>query len=264
MKVTITQIDTACLLIDINGFKILTDPAFDEAGSKYLRADGKTYLHKTGSPAIASEELGPIDLVLLSHHQHKDNLDNSGLAFIKTVPGVISTKEAVEQLQLDNVYSLEEWESLEVEADTVEELTITATPCQHASTKEVSAKMGHVIGFIIEWKAQENGVLYISGDTVLFEGVRDVAERFLVNTAIVNVGKAGIPASTGDVYYTFTADEAIEVAEMMHVDHLIPTHWEGWDHFQEKSQQAMNHFAKSLIAEKVIKLEPGKAVEIDI
>ncbi|WPO78062.1 hypothetical protein [Flavobacterium sp. KACC 22761] len=30
MKVTITHIDTACVLININGFKILTDPTLDK------------------------------------------------------------------------------------------------------------------------------------------------------------------------------------------------------------------------------------------
>ena len=39
MQVTITQIDTACMLIDINGFRIVTDPAFDAA-------EGTAFLHR--------------------------------------------------------------------------------------------------------------------------------------------------------------------------------------------------------------------------
>lgn len=264
MKVQITQIDTACMLIDINGFRIITDPVFDEAGKKYLRADGKTYLSKLNSPALSPADIGKVDLVLLSHDQHKDNLDDKGKAFLETVPMVVSTNEAVERLQLKNVKALNEWESVELKTNAVTELTITATPCQHASTKELSKTLGHVIGFILEWVEQKNGVLYISGDTVLFEGVRDVSERFLVNTAILHVGKAGVPASTGDAYYTFTAEEAVEVAEMMHVDKLIPTHWEGWEHFQERSTETMEQLLRSHIADKVIKLTPGVAVEIEI
>jgi L-ascorbate metabolism protein UlaG (beta-lactamase superfamily) len=36
MELRITQIDTACMLLDINGFRIVTDPAFDQAGGEYL------------------------------------------------------------------------------------------------------------------------------------------------------------------------------------------------------------------------------------
>ena len=35
MKVTFTQVDTACMVININGFVIVTDPAFDQGGSIY-------------------------------------------------------------------------------------------------------------------------------------------------------------------------------------------------------------------------------------
>jgi L-ascorbate metabolism protein UlaG (beta-lactamase superfamily) len=100
MKVTFTQIDTACMRIDLGGFVILTDPAFDQAGSSYLSGTGRT-LNKTGAPAVAPSELGPVDLVLLSHDQHKDNLDNAGREFIRTVPLVISTSEARERLGQD-------------------------------------------------------------------------------------------------------------------------------------------------------------------
>jgi hypothetical protein len=34
----------------------------------------------------------------------------------------------------------------------------------------------------------EQGVLWISGDTVLYEGVRQVAHRFEVDTAILHLG----------------------------------------------------------------------------
>jgi hypothetical protein len=35
---------------------------------------------KITGPAVAAEEIGPIDAVLLSHDQHGDNLDRSGRA----------------------------------------------------------------------------------------------------------------------------------------------------------------------------------------
>ena len=35
--------------------------------------------------------------------------------------------------------------------------------------------VGDVIGFALRWDGQEHGVLWISGDTVLYDGVREVA-----------------------------------------------------------------------------------------
>jgi hypothetical protein len=36
---------------------------------------------------------------------------------------------------------------------------------------------GPVVGFALRWEGQRNGVLWISGDTVLYDGVREVADR---------------------------------------------------------------------------------------
>jgi hypothetical protein len=38
---------------------------------------------------------------------------------------------------------------------------------------------------------QEDGVLWISGDTVLYDGVREVARRLDVNLAILHLGRCG-------------------------------------------------------------------------
>ena len=40
MKVNITHIDTACILLEINGYRILTDPTLDSAGKLYHHGFG--------------------------------------------------------------------------------------------------------------------------------------------------------------------------------------------------------------------------------
>jgi len=52
MKISITHIDTACILLDINGYKILTDPTLDNAGKLYYHGSG-TFSRKTENPAIS-------------------------------------------------------------------------------------------------------------------------------------------------------------------------------------------------------------------
>ena len=51
----------------------------------------------------------------------------------------------------------------------------------------------HVVGFALEWDGQAHGVLWISGDTVLYDGVREVAERLDVDVAILHLGDVPVP-----------------------------------------------------------------------
>ena len=97
-EVFITHIDTACVLLEINGFKILTDPTLDNAGHLYHHGFG-AMSRKTDNPAIAPDALKNIDLILLSHHQHKDNFDIQGKAFSKQVSTIVSTVPAPLTLQ---------------------------------------------------------------------------------------------------------------------------------------------------------------------
>lgn len=52
---------------------------------------------KSEGPAFT--ELGKIDMVLLSHDQYGDNLDNASRQLIQTVPQTLSTKIGTERLQ---------------------------------------------------------------------------------------------------------------------------------------------------------------------
>ena len=53
-------------------------------------------LEKTIGPALAPEALGSVDMVLLSHDHHLDNLDHSGRTFLASVSRVITTPEGAE------------------------------------------------------------------------------------------------------------------------------------------------------------------------
>ena len=69
---------------------------------------------------------------------------------------------------------------------------------------------GDVIGFALAWEGQEHGALWITGDTVLYDGVRQVADRLQVATAVLHLGCVCFPV-TGPVRYSMTAQEAVEL-----------------------------------------------------
>src|SRR5262249_27760297 len=70
-SVEITLIGGPTALIEIDGYRLLTDPTFDPPGDYQLP---HVRLTKLGRPALLPEEVGPVDAVLLSHDQHADNL----------------------------------------------------------------------------------------------------------------------------------------------------------------------------------------------
>ena len=81
--VRMTYIGGPTLMIEFRGLKLLTDPTFDSAGSEY--SNGFVTLEKTDGPALKAA-LSKIDLVLLSHDHHYDNLDQAGRNVL-TQPG---------------------------------------------------------------------------------------------------------------------------------------------------------------------------------
>ena len=91
---------------------------------------------------------------------------------------------------------------------------------------------GEVVGFALAWEGQTQGVLWISGDTVLYDGVLEVADRLQVDTALLHLGGVRFPV-TGPVRYTMTARDAVELCQAVDPRTVIPIHYEGWKHFRE-------------------------------
>lgn len=129
MNITVTHIDTACCLIQFGDYKILTDPALDNAGQFYHHGFG-AISKKTENPMLENIDLSDVDLVLLSHPQHKDNFDIKGREFSKTIPQIISTKKI--EKEFENGKGLVPWQKFKVQSkDKTHDLNITATPAQH-------------------------------------------------------------------------------------------------------------------------------------
>src|SRR5215208_804177 len=120
-------------------------------------------------------------------------------------------------------------------------LDVTATPCRHGPPASRPI-VGDVIGFALRWEGQQHGVLWISGDTVLYDGVRQVARRLRVGTALLHLGGVRFPV-TGPVRYTMTAADAVTVCRLVQPRTLIPVHYEGWGHFQQGRDAVERAFA---------------------
>jgi L-ascorbate metabolism protein UlaG (beta-lactamase superfamily) len=220
--VRVTHVGGPTALIEIGGWRLLTDPTFDAPGRRYNFGWG-TSSRKTAGPAVDPAALEPIDAVLLSHDHHDDNLDDAGRALLPSAGTVITTASGARRLG-GGAIGLAPWETTRLEAPGKSTIEITATPCRHGPPLS-HALVGDVIGFALD-------NLWISGDTVLYDGVRAVAERLEIATMIVHLGGVRFPV-TGPLRYTMTAREAIELCRLIRPRLVVPIHYEGWSHFKE-------------------------------
>jgi L-ascorbate metabolism protein UlaG (beta-lactamase superfamily) len=227
--VTFTHIGGPTTLIEVEGWRILTDPTFDAPGRTYKFGWG-TSSRKTAGPAIAAADIGPIDAVLLTHDHHADNLDDAGRALLPGAGIVLTTTSGARRLGL-GAHGLGNWATFRLEAPGKPPILVTATPCRHGPPGSHPI-VGDVVGFALTWDGQQHGALWISGDTVLYDGVRLVGERLEVGTAIMHLGSVHFPI-TSVVKYTMEAEDAIELCRMIAPNTVVPVHYEGWSHFKQ-------------------------------
>ncbi|HXD09338.1 MAG TPA: MBL fold metallo-hydrolase [Anaerolineales bacterium] len=259
MNIRLTHIGTATLLLEIGSLRLLTDPVFDPAGGHYFFGYGTDSIKLT-EPSIRAEDLGRIDAVLLSHDHHEDNLDRAGRALLPLAKKVITTSAGAKRLG-NNTIGLKTWQNTTVESGDIK-IKITAAPAHHG-TLGSHIIVGETTGFILEWTGQKYGALYISGDTVWFNGLREIGQRFRIGTSILHIGAARFPIM-GPIRFTLNAKEAIKIFHALKPQTVLPIHYEGWRHFKETGADAGQVFEASDIREKIQWLPLGKPVNLEM
>lgn len=257
--VRITHIGGPTTLIEVGGWRILTDPTFDEPGKRYFFGWGTTS-RKLAGPAVAAADLGTIDAVLVSHHHHGDNLDPSAAALLPTWGRTFTTKKAAAALG-SHCVGLAAWETTTLEAPGKTPISITATPCRHGPVGSEPIT-GPVIGFSLSWAGQQHGALWVTGDTVLYPALREVARRLKIGTMLLHLGSVRFRYLSGWLRYTMDAREGRELIELIKPAHVVPVHYEGWSHFQQGRETAEVVLSQSPLADRITWLDPGEDVTV--
>jgi L-ascorbate metabolism protein UlaG (beta-lactamase superfamily) len=252
-SLTLTLIGGPTALIEIDDFRLLTDPTFDLPGTYQLP---HVKLEKLSGPALAVENLGEIDAVLLSHDQHADNLDESGKLFLPKAKRVLTTEVGAKRLG-GHAEGLAPWASTEVSRGG-RSLTITATPARHGP-HGIEPLAGDVIGFVVA--AEDSRPIYISGDTVWYDGVAEVARRFKAGIVLPFAGAA---QTRGPFHLTMDTNDTIETARAFPDAVIVPLHTDGWAHFRQNANDLRVSFDALGFGPRLKLLEPGVATKIAI
>ncbi|MHA7985601.1 MBL fold metallo-hydrolase [Rathayibacter sp. CAU 1779] len=228
-ELTLTLLGGPTAILDYAGLRILTDPTFDEPGD--YPSTGVT-LHKLTGPALRPDDVGQIDLVLLSHDQHSDNLDRAGRDFLGRVDTVLSTPEAAGRI--DGVAGLTPWQTHRIGS-----VEVTGLPARHGP-EGAERLSGSVTGFLL--RAPGHPTIYVSGDNASVDLVAEIASRVgTVDIAVLFTGGANV-GRFGDDDLTLNARTAVEAANVLGDAVIVPVHAEGWHHFSETRERLVREF----------------------
>jgi L-ascorbate metabolism protein UlaG (beta-lactamase superfamily) len=240
-------------ILEYAGLRWLTDPSLSPPG------EYEGGLVKTTGPALDPAAIGPIDVVLLSHEHHSDNLDPGGREFLPNAQRVLTTAAGAERLG-GNATGLEPWSSVEIERPNGGTLTVTATPAQHGpdGTDHLT---GPVVGFLLRGPGLET--VYVSGDNASLDVVRTIAERAGgVDVAVLHAGAVQRSYRFDGAYLTLSSDWAAEATKILGARAAVPIHFEGWTHFTQGADALRAAFAGNGITDRLALAERGETVSV--
>lgn len=247
LKLTLVGGPTA--LIEYGGLRWLTDPTFSPPGEY-------DQLTKTSGPALAPAAVEPVDVVLLSHDHHADNLDPAGRELLPRARRVLTTAAGAQRLG-GNATGLAPWRTL-VLPGAHADVTVTAVPALHGPA---GRDRGPVCGFVLSTAGEDT--VYVSGDNASLDVVRDVTDGVgPIGVAVLFAGAVQIDSVLDGAYLTLSADRAAQATEILGARAVIPLHLEGWTHVTQGLAQIRSAFAGYELRGKLVAVERGQTVAV--
>ena len=218
----ITWFGHSTFLVEIDGSRVLIDPFWGERASPFSFMGFKRFF----PPPMPLDEMPDVDAVVISH-DHIDHLDEPAIAWLNrrgptfVVPLGVGAHLESWGVPSGRIIELDWWE----EAD-VGSLTFAATPARHFSGRSLVGRDKNETlwsGWVVQGPAHR---IYYSGDTAMFPGLREIAERLgPFDVDIIEIGAYG----TGWPDIHIGPEQAIAAHTQLGGALLIPAHWGTFD-----------------------------------
>ncbi|QHO91294.1 Zn-dependent hydrolase [Actinomyces sp. 432] len=234
--------------IDIAGVRLVIDPTFDPPTDFGA-------LRKIRGPAVDAQSLADADVVLVSHADHADNLDVAGRAFALAAPRLLTNPGSARRLGA-GAEGLAPWESTAVG----DGATVTAVPAQHGPADGETDAAGfvncEVTGFVIQ---AAGSTIYCTGDNASLELIARVRERFgSIDHAVLNAGRATVPAKFAGRPLSLSAERASAAAQVLGARHVVVAHQTGWEHFTDGPGATLRAFRDAGILDRLDRTPEGE------
>ncbi len=225
-------IGNATMLIRLGAITLLTDPNFLHQGQyAYL---GKGLLSKRlTEPALAISELPPLDAIVLSHlhGDHWDRVAQRGLD--RNLP-VLTTPAAARRLQwrrFSRATGLRTWVSHTLVSGG-EQVVVTALPGRHGPGP-AQLLLPPVMGSMLEYGPVGGPVrlrMYISGDTLLIDDLRQIPARYPhIDAGVLHLGGTTLP---GGLVVTMTGEQGAALLDLVRPVVAVPVHYDDYTVFR--------------------------------
>ena len=185
----IQQIRNATVKITCAGRAFLVDPWFQDRGTGFSADTVRAEMQGVKNPLDELPDrperiLAGVDFCLATHvhpdHVTKDYIPDG-------MPMIAQNVADAEKLSRMGFRQVRWFAN---EPMVLGDMRITRVDGVHGDTPEVVHRMGAVSGYVIE---AEGKTLYIAGDTVWYEGVRDNIRKYHPDVIIVNCAAATVP-----------------------------------------------------------------------
>ena len=244
----ITYIGNACVTMDHQGERLITDPWLSDSVGPWKR---------WRKPAFGPEEIGDAVLCFLSH-AHPDHLDPVTLGHLSSDACIMTARGGAAQSVVNRTglspVELSPWEHQEHRG-----IEVVATPCTHAASST---------GFLIR-PAGARGWIYFAGDAAPGTPFGEI-RRFagVIRLALLPVG--GSSLAPGPLQRHLTPRAAAEAACALGAAAAIPIHWGHvpciprlLDRFRGTGEQFAQWMSSTVPDTEIILLGEGESTTVD-
>jgi L-ascorbate metabolism protein UlaG (beta-lactamase superfamily) len=237
----VTYVGHATVLIDLDGVRLLTDPAVRPR-----------VLHLRRVVPMRADALRGVDAVLLSHahwdHLDLPSLDRLGKDMPIVCPGGVAA--LLRRRRFAHVTPLAVGEDVQIGA-----LAVTGVHAEHEGSRGPLGASGE-LGFVVRGSRS----VYFAGDTDVFAGL---AELGPVDLALVPVAGWGAKVGPGHL----DPERAAEAVHLLRPRQAVPIHWGTLARVGREADTESPHEFARLVAERapeveVHVLEPGASLDL--
>ncbi|MGZ6550815.1 MAG: MBL fold metallo-hydrolase, partial [Tumebacillaceae bacterium] len=217
-EVTLAWVGHSTLYINFFGLKILTDPVFSEKVGVNV-AGFVVGSKRHTAPAMRPEDVGEVDLILLSH-AHLDHFDLPSLRkFASPQTQVVlpkGTSRLLKGMAYQQLHELHGKEHVELNNG----VKVTAVPVRHWGARFPWNKDYHWTGYLIEHRGVK---LFFAGDTAHTPTFQDLRNLGKIDVAMIPIGAYSPDSFQGS---HCTPEQAWEMFYDCGAEWLIPIHWD--------------------------------------
>lgn len=263
-RASITFIGTATVLLQWAGMNLLTDPNFLHKGERALLGYGLRTPRLT-DPALPMEALPPLDAVLLSHY-HGDHFDQVVEQRLDKRMPIVTTAHAAAQLRergFEATEALRTWEAIVLRKGDAR-LRITSMPGRHGppiAGRALPPVMGSLLEFLPPGASEPAYRLYISGDTLLIDELKDIPQRYpAIDMALLHLGGTRIFG----VLVTMDAAQGVKALQLLQPRTAVPIHYDDYPVFKSPLSDFVQAVRRAGLQERVRYLQRGERHDFDI